>query len=124
MEIGIPKGIYREHLIELYKSPKNYGKLDSANREAREFNSFCGDEITMQMLVKNSIIENVKFSGTGCVMSIVSASMLTDKIKGMPIEEVKKLSSDDILKMIKVKLSPSRIKCALLGLEAARKALG
>ena len=57
-------------------------------------------------------------------MSIVSASMLTEKLKGMGVESVKSLSSEDILKMVKVKLSPSRIKCALLSLEATKKALG
>jgi len=127
MEIGLPKNIYREHLIELYKSPSNYGVLEGANRKATEHNSLCGDEITMSLIVKGKgkeeKVENIKFEGSGCVMSIVSSSMLTDKIKGMKIEEIKKLSHEDILKMLKIKLNPARIKCALLPLEAVRKAL-
>ena len=124
MEIGVPGNIYREHLIELYKSPSNYGSLEGANKKATEHNTVCGDEITMQLLVKKGKIEDIKFSGSGCVMSIVSASMLTDKIKGMSLEDVKKLSHKDILEMLKIKLNPARIKCALLPLEAVRKALG
>jgi len=123
MEIGVPGNIYREHLIELYKSPSNYGSLDGANRKATEHNSLCGDEITMQLLVKKNKVEDIKFEGSGCVMSIVSASMLTDKIKGLSVKEIGKLSHEDILKMLKIKLNPARIKCALLPLEAVRKAL-
>ena len=123
MEIGVPGNIYREHLIELYKSPSNYGSLEGTNRKATEYNSLCGDEITMSLIVKNQIIQDVKFSGSGCVMSIVSSSMLTDKIKNMKVSEVKKLSHEDILKMLKIKLNPARIKCVLLPLEAVRKAL-
>ena len=128
MEIGIPANIYREHLIELYKSPSNYGELEGANRKATEYNSLCGDEITMSLIIKGKgkeeKIEDIKFYGSGCVMSIVSASMLTDKIKNMEVSDVKKLSHEDILKMLKIKLNPARIKCALLPLEAVRKALG
>ena len=124
MEIGIPSNIYREHLIELYKSPSNYGSLEGANKKATEYNSLCGDEITMSLIVKNQIIQDVKFEGSGCVMSIVSSSMLTDKIKNMKVSDVKKLSHEDILKMLKIKLNPARIKCVLLPLEAVRKALG
>jgi nitrogen fixation NifU-like protein len=123
MEIGLPKNIYREHLIELYKSPSNYGELKKANRKATEYNSLCGDEITMHLIVKKEKIEDVRFEGSGCVMSIVSSSMLTEKIKNMKVKEVKKLNQEDILKMLKIKLNPSRTKCALLPLEAVRKAL-
>ena len=123
MEIGVPGNIYREHLIELYKSPSNYGSLEGANKKATEYNSLCGDEITMSLIVKKDKIEDIKFEGSGCVMSIVSSSMLTDKIKNMKVSEVKKLSHEDILKMLKIKLNPDRIKCTLLPLEAVRKAL-
>jgi nitrogen fixation NifU-like protein len=124
MEIGIPKNIYREHLIELYKSPSNYGSLEKPTHQATEHNSLCGDEITMSLIVKKDKIEDIKFEGSGCVMSIVSSSMLTDKIKGMTLKDVKKLSHEDILEMLKIKLNPTRTKCALLPLEAVRKALG
>jgi nitrogen fixation NifU-like protein len=111
-------------LIELYKSPSNYGSLEKPTHQATEHNSLCGDEITMSLIVKKDKIEDIKFEGSGCVMSIVSSSMLTDKIKGMTLKDVKKLSHEDILEMLKIKLNPTRTKCALLPLEAVRKALG
>lgn len=121
----IPDKIYREHLIELYKSPNNYGTLEGkATHKAIEHNMNCGDEITVEFIVKNGVVKDAKFNGSGCVMAIVSASMLTDKIKGMKLSDVKKLSGDDVLSLMKVKLSPARIKCVLLPLEALKKALG
>lgn len=120
----IPDKMYREHLIELYKSPNNYGTLDEkATHKAMEHNMNCGDEISIELLVKNGIVADAKFNGSGCVMSIVSASMLTDKLKGMKILDVKSLGREDVLKLMKVRLSPARIKCALLPLEALKKAL-
>jgi len=121
----IPNNIYREHLIELYKSPSNYGTFENVKgiKKATGTNANCGDEITMELFVEKGIIKDVRFNGSGCVMSIVSASMLTDKIKGLSLEDVKSLDREDVLKLMKVKLSPARIKCALLPLEALRKVL-
>ena len=123
MEHGIPSDMYREHILELYKSPSNFGTLKNPSHESTEYNSICGDEITIQLLIKSNVVKDIKFSGSGCVISTVSASLLTDKIKGMSPEDVKELSRGDILKLLKVKITPARIKCALLSLEAAKKAL-
>lgn len=122
MNEKISDKIYREHIMELYKSPRNYGILENPTNEKSETNSSCGDEVTIQLIVENGKIKDAKFHGTGCVMSLVSSSMLTDKIKGMYLEEAKKLSKDDILKILKIKINPSRMKCVLLPLEALRRA--
>ena len=123
MHKGIQGSMYREHILELYKSPSNFGILENSTNEATEYNSICGDEITVQILVKNGKISNVKFSGSGCVLSIVASSLLTEKIKGMKIKEVMKLEKKDILKLLKIPIISSRIKCALLPLKATKKAL-
>ena len=115
--------MYKEHILELYKSPSNFGTLKKASHEKTAYNSVCGDEITVQMIIKDDIIKDVKFSGSGCVISIISASMLTDRIKGLKVKDVKNIGADDILKMLKIKLNPARIKCALLGFEAVKGAL-
>ena len=115
--------MYKEHILELYKSPSNFGSLKNRTHEKTSYNSLCGDEITVNLLVKNNIIKDVKFSGSGCVISIVSSSMLTNKIKGMTIPEVKKIKADDVLKMLNIKLNLARVKCALLGFEAVKGAL-
>ena len=113
--------LYKEHIMELYKSPKNYGNLENPTHEHTETNSSCGDEITLQLVVKDGKIENVKFQGSGCVMSLVSSSLLTDKIKGMKLEDAKKLTKEDVLDLLKIKVNPSRLKCVLLSLENLRR---
>ena len=123
MSHEIPGDMYKEHILELYKSPSNFGTLERPSHEATEYNSVCGDEITVQLLVKNNVVKDVKFSGSGCVISIVGASMLTDKIKNINIKDIKKLDSKDVLKLFNIKLNPARIKCALLSFEAVKKAL-
>ncbi len=124
MEHRIPLDMYREHILELYKSPSNFGTLKNSSHESTEYNSVCGDEITVQLLILDGKVKDAKFNGSGCVLSMVSASLITDKIKGMEIEDVKKLDKRDILKLLKVPITPARIKCILLPLEATKKALG
>ena len=115
--------IYREHILELYKNPENYGELKNPTHEKTEYNSNCGDEVTMQLSVKNGKIQDVKFHGSGCVISMVSSSLLTNKAKEMNIEGLLKLSKEDVMKLLKIKLNPARIKCALLPLQALKGAL-
>ncbi len=123
MEEGIPSDMYKEHILELYKSPSNFGILDAPTHEKTSYNSVCGDEITVQLLVKDDIIKDIKFSGSGCVISMVSASMLTDKIKGMKISDVKNMKGEDVLSILNMKLNLARVKCALLSFEAVKGAL-
>lgn len=123
MKPGLPDDMYREHIMELYKSPSNFGSLKNPSHKATEYNSSCGDEITINIEIKNGKVQDIKFSGSGCVISLVSSSLLTEKIKGMKVEDVKKLGKDDILELLGIKVNPARIKCALLPLEAMRKAL-
>ena len=115
--------MYREHILELYKNPQNFGELKKPTHKYTEFNSLCGDELTIQLVIGADKIKDVKFNGSGCVISLVSASLLTNRIKGMEIMEVKKLDRKDIIDLLKIKISPARMKCALLSLEAVRNAL-
>src|SRR3989344_8082164 len=93
----IPDDMYREHILELYKSPSNFGILEKPTNEATEHNSICGDEITVQMNVQKGIVKDVKFSGSGCVMSMVASSILTDKLKNMNISEVNNMEAKDLI---------------------------
>ena len=117
-------GMYREHILDLYKNPSNFGEMKNPDFENTEHNTTCGDEITVQLKIKDGKVKDIKFNGSGCVMSMVSASLLTEKIKGMNLSEVKKLGKKDILDLLKVKISLGRIKCVLLPLEAVKGALG
>ncbi|MDP3986686.1 MAG: iron-sulfur cluster assembly scaffold protein [Nanoarchaeota archaeon] len=119
----IPDDMYREHILELYKSPSNFGTLNKPDREATEHNSICGDEITIQISIRDGKIHDAKFSGSGCVISMVASSLLTDKLKGMNLEDVENLTQKDLMNLLKIKVTPARIKCALLPLEAAKRSL-
>lgn len=115
--------MYREHILELYKNPQNFGEIEKPSHEHTEYNSNCGDEITVQIKEKDGNVEDVKYHGSGCAISMASASLLTNKMKGMSIEDVKKLKKDDVLELLGIKVNPARMKCALLGLNAVHNSL-
>ena len=79
--------------------------------------------MTIYLNINDGIVENVSFQGVGCAISMASASMLTDKLKGMSVEEVKKITQEEIVSMLGVKLSVIRMKCGLLSLKTTIKAL-
>lgn len=115
--------MYREQVMELYKSPSNFGQLKNPSHSHTSYNTVCGDEITVHLLIKDGIIKDVKFSGSGCVVAMVASSLLTDKIKGMKVADVRNMRPEAVLAMLKMKLTPARMKCALLCLEAVKGAL-
>jgi nitrogen fixation NifU-like protein len=115
-------GMYREQIMELYRNPDNYGSLKNATHRHREYNSSCGDEITMHLIVKGNKVKDARFSGSGCVMSVVSSALLTEKIKGMNVEDIRKMGDNDVLGLIRARVSPGRMKCVLLPLTAIKGA--
>jgi nitrogen fixation NifU-like protein len=117
--------IYREFIIELFQNPHNFGKMDDPDKSAEVHNPTCGDRITLYLKIKNDVISDVSFSGQGCAISQASASLLTDAIKGRSLDEVQKLQKEDVLNLIRLDLSrnPTRMRCALLVLDALKKAL-
>ncbi len=115
--------LYREQILDHYKHPRNFGKLKTANAKASDNLVSCGDQLSMELFIDKEVVKDMKFSGAGCAISMASASMLTEIIKGKNINGLKRLNRDDILKMLGVKLTPTRIKCALLSLEVLNKAI-
>jgi nitrogen fixation NifU-like protein len=114
--------IYRELILDYYRNPKNYGKLEKFDINAHDTNPLCGDEVDMQIKVGDGKkIEEIKFSGKGCAISQASASMLTELAKGKPLEWVKQVSKEDVFRMLgNPDLGPSRVKCALLGMKVLK----
>jgi nitrogen fixation NifU-like protein len=114
--------IYRELILDYYRNPRNYGKLDPHDISARDSNPLCGDEVEIQIRVtEDKRIGDIKFSGKGCAISQASTSMLTELAKGKPLEWVKSLSKEDMLKMLgTADLGPARIKCALLSMKVIK----
>jgi len=114
--------IYRELILDYYRNPRNFGKLEKYDITAHDSNPLCGDEIDMQIKVGDGQkIEEIRFFGKGCAISQASASMLTELAKGKPLEWVKDLAKEDIFKMLgNPDLGPSRVKCALLGMKVLK----
>ena len=117
--------IYQEFIIQLYKNPKNHGSMENPDYKSHICNKTCGDCIDLFLKVENGIIIDAKFIGQGCAISQASTSLVTEYLKDRKLEDVRKITSDDILSLIRIDLSknPSRMKCALLPLDALRKAL-
>src|SRR3989338_3742894 len=113
--------MYMENILDQYKNPRNFGIIEHATHKQKENNPLCGDEIEIMLDIKNEKIEDVKFRGKGCAISMASASMLTQEIKGKTVDEVKKMSREDILDMLGIPVGPVRLKCALLSLEVLHR---
>lgn len=108
--------MYREHILEHYKSPQNFGSLESPDITYREDNPLCGDDIEIQILLEDDKVSDIRFQGQGCAISQASASLLTEFVKGKSLDELKALDKDDILELLAIPISPVRLKCALLSL--------
>lgn len=115
--------LYREQLLEIYKNPTNRGTLPNSSVKVTEKNAFCGDIITLEMEIVDGVIKDIAFDGDACMVAIASSSLLTEEIKGKTLQEAAKITKDDVLKMIGVELTTSRVKCATLVLEALQSAL-
>ncbi|MBI2655093.1 SUF system NifU family Fe-S cluster assembly protein [Candidatus Woesearchaeota archaeon] len=116
--------IYREQILDHYKNPRNFGKIMNATVHHHEYNPLCGDELEVYLLIDDDKnVADVKIHGKGCAISQASASMLTEKVKGKNIEEIKKMAKEDILEMLGIPLSPVRLKCALLSLDTFKNAI-
>jgi len=111
---------FRQNILDHYQNPRNYGTLEHPDISAEDSNPLCGDEIRIDLHVKDGIIEDVRFSGKGCSISRAAASMLTEEIRGKTLEEVKRIGKDDVLEMLGIELGPVRLKCALLALKTLK----
>src|SRR3972149_4824367 len=118
--------IYQEALIAEAAHPQNSGKLDHADVDHHETNASCGDEVTIMLKFSQDrkTVENVKWIGHGCVVSQASMSILSEKLKGASIEQIKKWQKADLLPFFGMNdISAGREKCFLMGLKAVQKSL-
>ncbi|HXO16836.1 MAG TPA: SUF system NifU family Fe-S cluster assembly protein [Candidatus Dormibacteraeota bacterium] len=113
---------YRDYILDHYRNPRNFGSLEHADAEAEDLNPLCGDQIRMQLVLDDGVVRDVRFSGKGCAISQASASMLTERVKGMNLADIAKLSKDVILEDVGIGISPTRMKCAMLGLRVLKSA--
>ncbi|VVB65394.1 Iron-sulfur cluster assembly scaffold protein IscU 2 [Candidatus Gugararchaeum adminiculabundum] len=116
--------LYREIILDHYKNPRNKGTLKAPDAKWRENNPLCGDVLEMQLKIsKDKKLEDIKFSGDGCAISLSSASILTEMVKGKPLDEILKIDKKKLLGELGIDPGPSRIKCALLSLKVLKMAV-
>jgi len=116
--------MYQENILDHYSNPRNKGRLDHPDLRAKERNPLCGDEIEVFVaLDAEKKIAEVKFDGQGCAISQAAISMLSLELPGKTLDDLERMTSEDIITMVVVPLSPVRLKCALLSLQTMHKAL-
>ena len=111
---------YREYILDHYKNPRNFGRIENPDLSHEEENPLCGDVVGIDFRVRDGAIEDVRFHGRGCAISQASASLLTERIKDMSLEDARKIGKEDVLDELGIEISPARIKCALLSLKVLK----
>ena len=127
--MGFLEDMYRQVILEHYKSPRNKGRLEAPTVSQGGNNPSCGDMLELQLLIKDGRVEDVRFDGHGCAVSQASASLLTETIKGKTVAESLELAKlfeamvrgaepdprlGDIMALRGVSKLPARVKCATL----------
>ncbi len=110
--------LYQEILMDHYRNPRNNGILVPCDFSAQQRNSSCGDEITFGGVVDNNTLVKIAFQGKGCVISQAAASLLSEKVVDMSLEDILALDKDDLIAMLGMSLGPVRLLCGLLSLTA------
>ncbi len=125
------RSLYQELILDHNKNPRNRGAIADAGHEAKGYNPLCGDRVTIYLRVVDGVVQEASFDGSGCAISTASASLMTESVKGKPIEEARAMferfhgmitgqCTPDIAEMGKLAVFsgvgrfPARVKCATL----------
>ena len=113
--------LYRQLIIDRYQNPHYRGSLDPHDIAYEDDNPLCGDHIRIELRVdENDVVTEAVFDGRGCSISQAAADLLVEEVIGKALDEVKKLTKDDVLDLLGIDLGPVRLKCALLSLKVLK----
>ncbi len=115
--------LYRENILDHYRSPRNAGHIDHPSATAEGVNPLCGDELAIELKVEDGVVTDVRYNGRGCAISQAAASMLSDQIKGRLVSDLTGVGKDDVLEELGIPLTPIRLKCAMLSVGVLKVAL-
>ena len=115
--------LYRDQILDHYKRPRNFGRLDEFDLEFEDNNPFCGDEQHVFIkLDEDDKVAEISFEGQGCAISTAATSLLTDELVGRTRDELIQLPKEEVLELLGIDISATRLKCALLGLKVVKGA--
>jgi nitrogen fixation NifU-like protein len=115
--------LYRENILDHYKRPRHFGRLESFDLDFEDTNPFCGDEQHVYIgLDADGKVDEVTFEGKGCAISTAATSMLMEELAGKTREDLLHLDKNFVLDLLGIEISATRMKCALLGLKIVKSA--
>ena len=115
--------LYQALLLDHYRSPRNAAVLQEYACSAQQFNPLCGDSVAVQVQIKDDLVTAIGFQAVGCVISIASASLLSELILNKSLDTICALGENEVRTLIGVALGPTRLKCALIALHAVQHAI-
>ena len=116
--------LYREEILDHYYSSPHRGRLESPDLLAELDNPLCGDHIRLELrLGPGDRIERIRFDGDGCAISQAAASLLAGHVEGKGVDEARRFSIEEMLRLLGIPLTPARLKCGLLAYRALQTAL-
>ena len=115
--------MYRDEILDLYKNPRNTGKIKDADIQEDGDNPSCGDHLTIYAYLEDGKISEIKHESEACAICTASTSILTEEVEGLSMDEIKDLDKDWMLEKLGIDVSPMRMKCALLGLKTLQEGL-
>lgn len=115
--------LYTEELLEHYRNPQNFHKMEQPTSTVTLRNPLCGDVLTLYLQTKRRAVIDASFQGEGCSISIAAASIFTQYLKGKSTTVLQKIDAKRMMSIVGITVSPGRIKCLLLPLEALKQSL-
>ena len=115
--------LYNDTIEDHFRHPRNFAALQAPSIREEGFNPFCGDRIRIELTVSGDNVTAAGFQGDLCAIAKASASLLTEMVRGLPVERVQALGEEEVFRALGAEIQPARRKCATLPLEVMQSAI-